>query len=132
MAAGLDFSNLDTAVQELFSVGLAASTRRTYQSGSECFVQFCRTFAVTHPFPVSERTLTYFVAYLYQEKLAASTVKSYMAAVRHTQIALGLVDPGMGRMSQLEYVVKGLKRQTSGRPAQTRLPITPEILLCLK
>ena len=54
-----------------------------------------------------------------------------MAAVHHTQIALGMGDPHMGEMSQLEYVVKGLKRQP-GRPTCTRLPITPEILHCLK
>ena len=47
-----------------------------------------------------------FVAFLYQEKLSASTVKNYLAAVRFAQIALGLGDPCMGEMPHLEYVVK--------------------------
>jgi len=55
-------------------------------------------------------------------------MKSYLAAVRHGQIAVGLGDPMMGRMPRLQYVVKGAQRSLSGRPKRTRLPITPEIL----
>ena len=50
----------------------------------------------------------------------------------HTQIALGLGDPNMGSVPQLEYVMKGSKRQTTGHTAQKRLLITTEILCCLK
>ena len=44
----------------------------------------------------------------------AGTVKSYLAAVRHAQIAIGLGDPHMSDMPQLEYVVKGLRKKTAG------------------
>ncbi len=35
-------------------------------------------------------------------------------------------------MPKLEYVTKGLKKKTAGRPKRTRLPITPSILRRLK
>lgn len=45
------------------------------------------------PFPVNGPGLAAFVASLYIEGLAAGTVKSYLAAVCHAQIAVGLGDP---------------------------------------
>ena len=44
----------------------------------------------------------YFVALLYRDSLSSGTIKSYLAAVHHSQIALGV-----GDMPQLEYVSKG-------------------------
>ena len=55
-------------------------------------------------------------------------MKGYLAAVRHGQIALGLGDPLMIKMPQLQYVLRGARRNTAGRPGRTRLPITPTIL----
>jgi len=55
-------------------------------------------------------------------------MKGYLAAARYGQIALGLGDPVMTKMPQLQYVLKGAHRNTAGRPGRTRLPITPEIL----
>lgn len=69
-----------------------------------------------------------FVASLHRESLSASTVKSYLSAVRYAQIALGLGDPGMGGMAQLEYVVKGMKRLSPSQSQRKRLPITPPVL----
>ena len=59
-------------------------------------------------------------------------MKSYLAAVRHAQIAIGLGDPLMAGMPQLQYVLKGAHRNLAGRPKRTRLPITPQILRVLK
>ena len=70
----------------------------------------------------------YFVAYLHQEGLAPGTVKSYLSAVRHSQICLGFGDPGIGVMPRLEYVIKGSKRLAGSVSSRTRLPITPHIL----
>ena len=47
-------------------------------------------------------------------------------------IAIGLGDPGMSGMPQLQYVVKGVRRNLAGRPRRTRLPITPELLSLLR
>jgi len=48
-----------------------------------------------------------FVAFLFKGGLSAGTVKSYLAAVRHKQMSLGLGDPHRWTMPMLEYVVKG-------------------------
>ena len=76
--------------------------------------------------------LVYFVAWLFREGLSSGTIKSYLAAVRHSQIALGLGDPHAGDMPQLEYVSKGAKKMTASRSARPRLPITPGILRQLR
>ena len=67
------------------------------------------------------------MAHLYKGGLKAGTIKSYLAAIRHAQIALGLGNPHMENMTQLEYVMRGVKRLTNG-PVQTRLPITFDLL----
>ena len=129
-SARLDLSSLDSAVQQFFSAGLANSTKRSYQSGANRYIRFCSLFGVT-PYPATERSLSHFVGYLLQEGLSASTVKGYLSAVRHAQISLGLGDPRMGDMSQLEYHIKGLRKLSSGRQ-QSRLPITINILRYLR
>ncbi len=80
---------------------------------------------------MSEEVLVEFVAFLFTERLAASTVKNYLATVQFTQIALGLGDPHMGEMSRLEYAVRGFKHLVAALWSQ-RLPITPSILGQLK
>ena len=86
---------------------------------------------MVNPFPVSENILIKFSSYLYTEGVKAGTIKSYLAAVRHAQISLGLGDPKICDMPQLEYVIRGIKRCT-GQQARTRLPITPGLLRALK
>lgn len=80
---------------------------------------------------MTESILTHFVAWLYSTNLASSTVKNYLAAVRHSQISLGMGDPQMGTMPQLEYILKGVKRKAQSS-SRTRLPITPGVLMQLK
>lgn len=61
------------------------------------------------PYPATGQRLSGFIAHLYEQGLCASTMKGYLAAVRHAQIALGLVDPVMTKMPQLPYVLKGAR-----------------------
>ena len=64
-------------VQELFAADLANSTQKAYKSGKRRYSEFCTRTGVT-PFPTKKTTLSAFVAHLYREGLAASTVKSYI------------------------------------------------------
>ena len=123
----LEISELDTTVQQLFINGLAPSTSRNYQSGSKRFITFCNLYHVSFPFPVNEQLLSRFVAYLFKEGVKGSTIKNYMAAVRHAQISMGLDDPRMSDMPQLGYIIRGIKRVTGG-PPRTKLPITPDLM----
>ena len=122
----MDLGRLDAVVHELFSAGLAASTRNSYRSGSKRYIEFCSSKSL-NPFPVAERSLSLFLAYLYTEGLSGNTAKTYLAGIRYTQIAMGLADPRISEMQQLEYIVKGF-RKLSGGKARPRLPITPVIL----
>ena len=130
-AAQLAVPSLGPVVQELFAAGLAASTRGSYPMRERRYIIFCQTSNLV-PFPVTEPTLIAFVASLYTQRLVTGTVKSYLAAVRHAQIAIGLGDPQIGTMPQLEYVLKGLKKKVAGRQHWVRLSITPGILCKLK
>lgn len=118
-------------VQQLFAAGLAPATRRTYQSGEKRYLGFCSSMGES-PYPASEQPLSAFVAFLYQQGLSAATMKSYLAAVRHAQIALGLGDLVMAGMPQLQHVLRGARQNVAGRKSLTRLPITPEILQRLR
>ena len=84
------------------------------------------------PFPVNEKTVCCFVAALYLEGLAGSSVKSYLAAIRFSQIALGMGDPHMSEWRRLSYVVQDFKKRATGSRPRIRLPITPNILRQLK
>ena len=118
-------------VQELFSAGLAQSTVKSYRSCSNKYTKFCLDKGIT-PFPAEEKTVCCFIAALYVEGLAGSSVKSYLAAIRFLQIAMGLGEPHMSEWPRLSYVVRGFKKKASGSRARTRLPITPHILQQLK
>ena len=83
-------------------------------------------------FPVSEKLLCCFAAWLADEKLCSTTIKTYLAAVRSMQISLGLPDPrDQSSMPMLKQVQAGIQRlqghdQTVKR--RIRLPITTAIL----
>ena len=73
------------------------STQKVYGSGSRRYNNFCDLYSVSYPYPVSENILVRFASYLYMDGVKAGTIKSYLAAVRHSQILLGLGDPRMLR-----------------------------------
>ena len=116
---------MDAVVRELFSAGLAASTRNSYRSGSKRYVDFC-VLKSLNSFPVAERTLSLFLAYLYTEGLSGNTAKAYLAGIRYTQIAMGLADPEISEMQQLEYIAKGFRKLAGGKaPVPPNYPCYP-------
>ena len=91
---------------------------------------FC-TQAGLPTYPASEKVLMLFAAHLHIQSLAHGTIKSYMTAICHGQIRRGLGDPRIHQMSQLEYMLKGIKKSTP-QSTRARLPITPQVLMDLK
>ena len=83
---------------------------------------------ICNHFPLNEAILCRYVARLVEDGLAPSTIKAYLSAVRHLQIAANLPDPQVGDMARLEQVIKGAKREYTWRnpPRREHLPITPE------
>ena len=74
------------------------SAQKVYGSGSRRYNNFCDLYSVIYPYPVSENILA---SYLYTDSVRAG----YLVAVCHAQISLGLGDPRMCDMPQLEYII---------------------------
>ena len=107
---------------------LAESTHKTYKAGLRRSLNFCCMRDAT-PFPVSESLLCYFVAALARQGLAPSTIKTYLASVRHAQIVRGLSEPREhSNLSRLRPVQAGVQRarvEQGHTRVRQRLPVTP-------
>ena len=120
-------------MERYFRNGLAPSTQNCYDSAKRRFLSFCNRTGLS-PLPLNENLLCRYVSFLADEGLSPKTIKSYLSAARHLQIAMSLPDPKIGEMARLEQVIKGAKREYARRNPETRvrLPITPEILFKLR
>ena len=99
------------------------------------FTGFCTTYHILDPFPVTEYLLCAFAAFLADEGLSPQSIKSYLAAVRNTQLSLGLPDPReQSSLPLLKRVQAGISRVRLGRQqaARVRLPITGQVLRQVK
>ena len=127
---------MDAAVQYYCTEGIAQSTQKTYQSALRKFTEFSSTYSLLTPFPVSEAILCYFATYVGMQGLSPSTIKCYLAGIRHTQITLGFPEPRQfSSLPRLRLVQAGIQRSYSRNPNSSikiRLTITPAILLRLK
>lgn len=101
---------------------LSQSTRRAYRSGTQRYKAFCKQYAIS-PFPASEGTLCYFVAYL-SHQVQHATARLYLAAVRAEQIERGWEDP-LKNTPHLASLLRGLQKTAKHR---VRKPIMPQLL----
>ena len=127
----LGLSSLAPSVQHYFQEGLAPSTRRSYDSAMKKFSTFCDRFQVSDPFPVTEHLLCSFAAFMADSGLATQTVKSYIAAIRNTQLSLGLPDPReQSSPPILKRVLAGIGRSRlgSGQRSRVCLSVTATLL----
>ena len=80
------------------------------------------------PFPVSESLLCYFVASLGQQRLAPSTIKTYLAGIRHAQIVRGYPAPressSLPQLGLLQAGVKRVHAEQGSTTTRRRLLIT--------
>lgn len=112
---------------------LAPSTRRSYRSGQNRFLEFCTAFHPSgSPYPASESTLELFASHL-SSSVTHQTIKCYLAAVRSLHIERGMADP-LSNAPRLELVLRGIKRSQAARiPAKpARLPVTKATLLTIR
>ena len=123
---GLELASLDSVVQGYFEAGLAPSTRKTYQSRINHFYKCCATYQIPTPLPVTQSTLCYFISALAKDRLAYSTIKSYLSAVRYLHILHNLPEPRSIPMPKLSLVEQGIRK--SSHKSTPRLPIGPDIL----
>ena len=123
----MDLISLGPVVQRLLQAGLAPSTQRTYAAGKKKYLGFCQQCGVL-ALPITEQKLLSFVAFMSQQGLKYQTMKCYLSAVRHLQVTCGGGDPKVENMPLLELALRGTRKEQSGIPKRTRLPITPGIL----
>ena len=105
--ARLDVAELDRFADRLLAKSLAESTQRSYRSGQNRFLTFCRRVNV-RAVPASETLLCRFVAYVAREKLKHRTIKVYLSAIRFLHIVEGAGDPFKVPLTRLEYTLKEL------------------------
>ena len=128
-ASTSDITALSNKTTELMCLGLAGSTRRTYLTGQQRFLDFCYWSRCLNengsPLPASEWMLMTFAAHL-SSTLKADSIKVYLAGVWSLHLEHGLANP-LNNYLRLERVLKGIKR-TQGTSTRQRLPVTFTVL----
>ena len=120
-------------MEHYFRSAIAPNSQRTYTSAQQRYIRFCTAVGL-EPLPATEHQLCRYASFLASENLVHSTIKGYLSAIRHLQIATGLPDPRIPSMPKLEGVLRGIKATHEARTptsTHTRLPITPPIIKCV-
>ena len=121
----------DSALEGLLShyqrLGVAISTRWTYQAEIKALHQFCAQYTIL-PFPASSLTLRYFCCYMARQ-VSYKIIKVYLAGIHFEHLERGFEDPTKDELLQL--LCTGIKR-SQGAQTRTRLPVTITVLQTLK
>ena len=117
---------LGNRLAQLLQASLSATSLNTYRRPWQ-ILQESKTDKLqlqTPLFPVSTHTLALFIAFLAEQKYAASTVASYISALSYPHRLASLFDPTMSEMIQL--ALRGYSKLNPS--ADSRLPIALPIL----
>ena len=120
-------SQLSTAAQVYFNLGISAATRKAYAAGLHKYITFCKEIN-QQPIPFCEEdTLLLFATHLAQQKLSYSTIQVYLSAVRYSHITTR--GSTTRRTPKLNYVLKGIRKTCAiNHQPRERLPITFPIM----
>ena len=114
-------------MQELLSASLKSSSVPTYHRAWKCFKEF--QLGVFHSqnasLPIAPATLALFVAYLFANHYAISTINTFVSALGYYHRLVGLKDPT--KTFYITEIVKGYGRINC--TLDSRLPITLPILV---
>ena len=115
--------DLTSDIQHCLTLSAAASTKQTYSSAEKRYLEFLSLYRPNNcqAFPADENTLIHYAAYL-ARSIKYSSIKGYLAAVRHLHIRSGH-DLDLKKFIRLQLVCRGIKR-SQGCATRTRLPIT--------
>jgi len=118
---------------QFFRDGLAASTRSTYDSAQQKFINFCTTTKLCSV-PALVVTLVLFDTHLVRGNISHATIKVYLAAVRHMHVSTGFHDFFNSQLTpRLQLVLRGIKKcQALTHLQRVRLPITLQIMYKIK
>ena len=114
--------------------GLAADTRRRYQSPIKSYEYFC-TINKIRPWPASEESLGRWISTrasgsdsLFLRQAKPDTIQGYLSALRSYHVDLRL-DTDVFDSEHLKRLLKGAKRLFNRPSDSERRPITKEILM---
>lgn len=116
--------DLNEDIQHYINLSVATTTKQTYGTGERSFVTFVNWLkkkSVEQCLPADEALLTEYAAYL-AKTIKYSSIKTYLAAVRHYHIRHGF-QLNLHKMLRLQLVLRGIKR-SQGDKIRVRLPIT--------
>ena len=105
--------------EHYLSCALAANTNKTYTSGFNCYIRFCRELRLS-PFPLQQQQLSDFVCSL-GSKVSHKTIKVYLSGIQHFSIVRGYPQQ-IHSMSLLHLYLQGIRREqgdTMGRPSRS-------------
>ena len=107
----------------LIENSLKPSTRMTYISGWNKFLEFCKKYNQI-PLPASEDTLIYFVAHLHSLNLKGSSTKVYLSAIRNQHIVNNYPNPTLS--DRLNLALRGASVMSTN--PDRKHPITYSLL----
>lgn len=116
--------DLDADISHYLNLSIAASTGQTYSSAEKRFLDFCSLYHPTSGtcLPATEDTLIKYAAFL-ARSIKYSSIKGYLAAVRHFHIRRGF-ELDLNKCLRLQLVCRGIKRSQGTNLTRVRLPIT--------
>lgn len=116
--------DLDADISHYLNLSIAASTEQTYSSAEKRFLDFCSLSRPTSGtcLPANEDTLIKYAAFL-ARSIKYSSIKGYLAAVRHFHIRRGF-ELDLNKCLRLQLVCRGIKRSQGTNQTRIRLPIT--------
>ena len=103
---------LDRSVEQYFSAGLAASTRKVYSTALNRYSKFCNQYSLCTTrgtTPASEVLLCRYVTHLALDHVSANSLKVYLSAIRQLHLQQGLPPPVLASMPRLQQVLRGIK-----------------------
>jgi hypothetical protein len=103
---------------------LALSTRKTYRSQLNSYLQFCLEYDCK-PLPASQQTLCCYTAHL-ARRLLPTSIPNYLNVIRLLHLEAGYSNPLEGNF-ELSLIKKGIARQLGVAPKQ-KSPLTVKIL----
>lgn len=115
---------LDRSVAFYRAQTFADSTKRTYKSQLNSYLDFCNQAGIL-PVPISQRDLACYIGYL-ARRLQFSSLQQYLNIVRILHEEAGLANP-VTKSWFLSSLLRGVKRSL-GDVCKPKLPITVDVL----
>jgi hypothetical protein len=116
---------------ELLKLGIAQSTRATYESACRSYIRFAEcTGSPTKP-PIDPQSIVLWMTWLFADNKAVSSVRTYLYGINSWHIEEGHPSP-LRLTHHVWRCWKGMKRWKGDANERVRLPVTTKLLMRIK